>query len=506
MDWQQFSHRGHLYKGQTMFKRFGAKRFHNMVDDMPVNVMTCRLNDFVIDYVNKSTVRTLSTIEHVLPVKAKDLVGTSIDVFHKNPAHQRKILASPERLPFKARITVGGQILDLLVTAIMEGGKYVAPMLTWDLVTDIVRLEDEQMRLRKMVDDMPIAIITCDLDLKINYINETSTRTLKPLQNLLPVPVEKLLGQSIDIFHKNPQHQRRLLGDPKNLPHSAKIKLGPETLDLRVSALFDKAGLHQGAMLSWSVVTANVKLADDFESTVKGVAQTVSAAAEELQVTAQTLVKSAEEVGAQSSSVAAATEELTSSVNEISRQTNQAATVTQEAVKSAKVADELIGKLNGSAEKIGSVVKLISDIAGQTNLLALNATIEAARAGEAGKGFAVVASEVKNLASQTSRATDEIATQVQAIQGSIGDVVGTIRQITATISTIDEVTTAISAAVEEQNAATKEVARSIQQVTQATSESGQNSEMVLSAAGQLTKDATTLTNQVDHFLVKVREM
>jgi methyl-accepting chemotaxis protein len=83
---------------------------------MPVNVMTCRLGDFVIDYVNRSTVETLTKIEHVLPVKAANLIGTSIDVFHRNPQHQRQILSDPSRLPFKARITIGGEILDLLVT------------------------------------------------------------------------------------------------------------------------------------------------------------------------------------------------------------------------------------------------------------------------------------------------------------------------------------------------------------------------------------------------------
>ena len=151
-----------------MLKLRGSDQFQKMVDDMPVNVMTCRKNDFVIDYVNKSTITTLSKIEYVLPVKAANLVGTSIDVFHKNPAHQRKLLADHRNLPWKARITVGGEILDLLVTAIMDGSQYVKPMLTWDLVTEQVKMEEEQARLRRMLDEMPIAIMTCDLDLKIN--------------------------------------------------------------------------------------------------------------------------------------------------------------------------------------------------------------------------------------------------------------------------------------------------------------------------------------------------
>ena len=477
-----------------------------MVDNMPVNVMTCRLGDFVIDYVNRSTVETLSKIEHVLPVKAAKLVGTSIDVFHKHPQHQRQILSDPKRLPFRARITIGGEILDLLVTAIMDGSRYVAPMLTWELVTEKVKLEEDQMRLRQVIDEMPIAIMTCDLDLKINYINKTSTETLRGLQNLLPVPVDKLMGQTIDIFHKNPAHQRKLLADPKNLPHKAKIKLGQETLDLRVSAIRDKDGKYQGPMLSWSVATANVKLADDFETSIKAVSQTVSAAAEEMQATARSLASSSERMASQSQAVAAATEQLSSSVSEISRQVTQASTVTHDAVASAHSADSLVSSLNASAEKIGDVVKLISDIASQTNLLALNATIEAARAGEAGKGFAVVASEVKTLATQTGKATEEIAGQVRAIQEATQSSAQAISSIVQTINRVSEISTAIASAVEEQTAATQEVARNIQEVTAATGEAGQNSNMVLTAAGQLTQDSVTLSSKVDEFLVRVRAM
>jgi methyl-accepting chemotaxis protein len=483
-----------------------TKVFRQMVDDMPVNVMTCRLGDFVIDYVNRSTVETLRKIEHVLPVKAANLLGTSIDVFHRNPQHQRQILSDPKRLPFRARITVGGEILDLLVTATMDGSKYVAPMLTWDLVTDKVKLEEDQVRLRQVIDEMPIAIMTCDLDMKINYTNKTSTETLRSLQNLLPVPVDKLVGQSVDIFHKNPAHQRRILADPKNLPHQAKIRLGSETLDLRVSAIRDKQGTYQGPMLSWSVVTANVKLADDFERNVKAVAQTVASAADEMQTAAQKLVSACARMTDQSQAVSTATEQLSSSVGEISRRASEAQSVTREAVGAAQSADSLVSTLNSSAEKIGDVVKLISDIAGQTNLLALNATIEAARAGEAGKGFAVVASEVKSLANQTGRATEEIAGQVQAIQEATGSVVAAIRQVAAKISSIDEVTTAISGAVEEQNAATQEVARNIRQVATATGESSENSGLVLDAASRLGKDSETLSGQVDQFLVTVRAM
>jgi methyl-accepting chemotaxis protein len=171
-----------------------------------------------------------------------------------------------------------------------------------------------------------------------------------------------------------------------------------------------------------------------------------------------------------------------------------------------------------AAQKIGDVVKLINDIAGQTNLLALNATIEAARAGEAGKGFAVVASEVKSLATQTAKATEDIANQVKAIQSATGDSVAAIEGITTTITRINEIATTVASAVEEQGAATKEIARNVQQasagttevsrnisgVTQAAGETGAASSQVLGAASDLAKQGETLRAEVSRFLADIR--
>jgi methyl-accepting chemotaxis protein len=274
------------------------------------------------------------------------------------------------------------------------------------------------------------------------------------------------------------------------------------------------------------------RLADAFDASVNKVVRAVSSSATEMQSSAQILTSTAEETSRQSTAVAAASdqasanvqtvatasEELSSSITEISRQVAQSATIAGRAVDEATRTNQSVQSLAEAAQKIGDVVKLINDIAGQTNLLALNATIEAARAGEAGKGFAVVASEVKSLATQTARATEDIASQVEAIQSATGLSVTAIESIGKTIAEINEIATAIASAVEEQGAATGEISRNVTQaaqgtqdvsaniagVTQAAGETGQAASHVLAAAGELSQQSETLRGEVDRFLAEIR--
>ena len=188
-----------------------------------------------------------------------------------------------------------------------------------------------------------------------------------------------------------------------------------------------------------------------------------------------------------------------------------------QAVAEADRTNETVKTLSESSTKIGNVVQLISDIAGQTNLLALNATIEAARAGEAGKGFAVVASEVKSLASQTARATEEISSQILGMQTSTQEAVAAIEKIRKTIDDLSEIATTISSSVEEQGAATGEIASSVAKaasgtrdvsvsivgVTQTAQESGQGARQVLTAAGSLVSESTSLRAEVQNFIKHV---
>ncbi len=246
-----------------------ARSAMSMLENAPTNIM-CADRDFNIRYINPSSMRTLKSIEAYLPVKVDDMLGVSIDVFHKNPGRQRSLLSEPRNLPIHTIIEVGPEKLDLLVTALMDDrGAYVGAMVTWEVVTEKLRKDSEIARVSSMMENAPINIIGADLDLKIRYLNPASMATLRKLEGLLPVRAEQVLGQSIDIFHKHPEVQRRILADARNLPHRAIITLGPEKLDLTVSAMRDANGTYVGPMLTWEVVTE--KLAN--EERVKRAAQ-----------------------------------------------------------------------------------------------------------------------------------------------------------------------------------------------------------------------------------------
>ncbi|WP_448187696.1 methyl-accepting chemotaxis protein [Azospirillum sp. sgz301742] len=312
------------------------------------------------------------------------------------------------------------------------------------------------------------------------------------------------MAQAVQVFKENAQAMERMRGEQKEQEQRAEVE--------------KRRALTQ--------------LADSFEASVRTVVEGVSTSATQLETNAQSLSSTAEQSRAQAAvvansahqtaanvqTVAASAEEMTSSIGEITRQVGQSAEIAQRAQGRAQATSDTVRTLADQARNIGEVVNLINDIASQTNLLALNATIEAARAGEAGKGFAVVASEVKNLATQTAKATEDIGQQISAMQGATSSAVDAIVEIVQTIAEINQIATTIAAAVEQQDAATREIARNVQQaavgtqeisstigsVQQAADGTGSAAGEVLHAARALSQQSERLSGEVERFIRQVR--
>ena len=387
----------------------------------------------------------------------------------------------------------------------------------------------------QMIEQLPVGVMTGEAmgDFRITYLNAEARRMLELAQASLPVPVADLIGQPIDVILPNGQNHRGLMRDPANLPHQTRITLGSETLDLRISAVYDRDHAYAGPLLTWRTVTAQVSLVDQFEASVGTIANTLSDSADGMREAALVMRQSAMAAGERTmavsvasdqashsvSTAAAGAEEVAVSVAEISRQVAESAQIAGLAVSEAQATDASVSSLSQAAERISAVVRLISDIAGRTNLLALNATIEAARAGDAGKGFAVVAGEVKNLATQTAKATEEIGGQIAAMQAATGQAVTALRSIGATIQRMNEIATVIASSVEQQGAATSSIAQAVQQasvgtaevnsnitaVTHVVEETGNRAGGVLEAATAMTGQAATLKEEVARFLMAVQQ-
>lgn len=533
---------------------------------------------FTIVFANDRALETLrgfaDEIRKAFKIEVDAIVGGSIHRFHKDQRNVERILRNPAALPHSADFTFGAVTLQTRINGIFgTNQELLGYVVAWEDVSRQKQVEAEQSRLTSMLENSPTNVLLANLDLKITYVNPASLATLRKLERHLPVKADNVLGSSVDVFHKNPAYQRKILSDPKNLPVRANITIGPEVADLLVTAIYDRDKKYLGPMVTWELITEKleaerkVREAGDRERkqgeelrvkvesilevvnaasrgdltqevTVQGadsvgqmgsglatfftnlrsniasisqtaqvlasssheltaVSQQMSANAEETATQANVASAAAEQVSKNVTTVSTGAEEMGASIKEIARSANDAARVATSAVRVADKTNAIVAKLGESSAEIGNVIKVITSIAQQTNLLALNATIEAARAGEAGKGFAVVANEVKELAKQTAKATEDISRKIEAIQGDTKGAVEAIAQIGKIINQINDIQNTIASAVEEQTATTGEISRNVSEAAKGSSEIAENITAVAQAARSTTEGASNTKSSAD---------
>lgn len=421
-------------------------RITSMMESVPVNIM-CADKEGVIQYLNPKSLQTLKQIESELPVRVEEILGSSFDMFHKNPAHQRNIVIDDSKLPIESLIQLGAETLELLVSPMYGADRsYLGPMLTWNVITEKVAqenaIEEIQMREREAAEALRIKV-----DEMLSVVTAAAQGDL----------TQKVSVQGDDAIGQMGEGLGRLLES----------------------------------------------LRESIES-ISGSATTLASSSEELTATSQQMSRNSDQTDSQASvvaeasksvaenvqTVASGTEELSASIKEIAISATRAAEIANEAVQVADDTNQTVSKLGESSQEIGQVIKVITSIAQQTNLLALNATIEAARAGDAGKGFAVVANEVKELAKETAKATEDISLRIEAIQSDTTESVTAIEKIGTIIAQINDIQGTIASAVEEQTATTNEMARNVSDANSGTQEIVQTITGVANAAQETSRGAT----------------
>jgi len=483
-----------------------------MVDSSPTPMVMCD-PQLIVRYVNDASKDALKSVERHIALRNGELVGTNISALYDS-AFNRGTLLDPSRLPYRCEVKHGTETLSLTAYALYdETGEFAGPAVAWENISARVAMQErednartETAKIKSLVDNSPNPTMLCDMDFNITYVNPATLQALQKLERFLPIKVSQLVGSNFDIFHKNPGHQRRMLSDPRNLPHKARIRVGDDHLELNVFAINDDTGKYIGPALSWEIITARVAMEEreknimlqlkaatdklgNSSAEMTQVAAQMGSGATETSAQATRVASAAMQIKSNVTSVASASEQMSATVREIASNAAQSAKTAREARELAASANTTVQELSNSSAAIGKVTKVISTIAQQTNLLALNATIEAARAGEAGKGFAVVANEVKELAKETARATEEIAQQIDAIQDATNRSVVAIGTVSNVIEQIDGFATSIAASVEQQAATVRDIARNANDVSQGVSEVVENIDGVAQAAKSAEQNA-----------------
>lgn len=532
-----------------------AERIRQALDVAATNMMVADPG-YNIVYGNASLRAMLaaaeSDIRKDLPrFSAATVVGTNIDVFHKNPAHQRGML---DRLnsPHKTRLHIGGRRFDLIVNPVIAAGKRLGTVVEWkDMTAELAAAEREaelaaeNARVKQALDICSTNVMIADTEGKIIYNNQSAAQMMlrneAELRKVLPTfNARTIVGSNFDQFHRNPGHQRNLLGGLKG-EYKTEITVSGLRFALTANPITDAKGVRLGTVVEWKDRTLEVGVENEIGGMVDGATQgdftqrvplegkepffrmlgdkfnslveTVSGTIREVRSAADQLSSASEQVSQTSQSLSHSASEQAASVEQTTASLHQMAASVQQNADSANLTDGMATKAASEAmdggqavsmtvdamKQIAKKISIIDDIAYQTNLLALNAAIEAARAGEHGKGFAVVAAEVRKLAERSQVAAQEIGS-LASTSVSLAEKAGSLlSDMVPSIQKTSELVQEISAASGEQSAGVGQITKAMNHLSNTTQQTASASEQLSATAEELSAQAAQLQEQMAFF-------
>ncbi len=592
------------------------KQLLTVLENAATNTFLCDLNWNIV-YANKRSFEVLEFMEPNLhkfdskwqSFKAKEILGNPMNWLFTDEPDEFIKAGHTRNHPYNKVIKTGPCVCDVSITGTYDDdGTQLGYAVSWERVTDQVAAQKRQAQLLAALDTFSTSVMLTDADLKLTYVNKQMNQNMKLWESDMQKEfgsgfnVDGLVGRCIDDFHKNPQHQRKLIANESIFPYQTQIAIGPLKIDLSVNILKDEKGIGIGYCTEWIDATERIRIDEEYKAGVKaisdrmeflrsacstdlanamealanndltfeiqprtplldiptqpdlammaqtfndlrnqtvkavesynraqeslsatiaktrGAADNIATASTEVSTGTDDLSQRTEEQASSLEETASSMEEMTSTVNQNADNARQANQLAAQAREVAEKGGAVVGKavtsmeeINKASKRIADIISVIDEIAFQTNLLALNAAVEAARVGEQGRGFAVVAAEVRNLAGRSATAAKEIKSLVQdsvqkVQEGStlVNQSGQNLEEIVSSVKKVADIISEISAASTEQAAGIEQVNKAIMQMDQITQQNAALVEETAATSQAMTHQAADLQEVVGQFKVDAR--